>query len=484
MIGMFLSSIDSTAVVTAMPRAVSTLGGIELYSLVFSAYMIASTISMPVWGRLSDLKGRRSLYIAATFVFVSGTALCGTSRSMAQLIAFRILQGFGAGGVITLAMVIIGEIYSLKERARIQGLFGGVWAVSSILGPLAGGLITDHLNWRWVFYLNIPFGVTAAIIIKSALPTIKGPKAGSKMDYGGLAVLSLFLIAFMIAIQSIGNGKGVFSAYSLVTFAISGLLFILFLITEKRAESPVIPSQLVSNEYFRSSALIGFLIGMAMFGSITFIPLFFQAALGTTATRAGGVLTPLLLAWITVSSISGRLMLRFGFKPLVMTGTLLLTLGFFMFSTTDKTTTHRMATVYLVVVGGGMGMVFVPIILAVQNTVGREMLGIATSATQFFRSIGGAIGVSLMGAVMTTLVSRGLSKIVDGTAQGSNRFPFELMVDPHARGRLQPAVLDSYAVILAESIHYVFIASFIISLLAFLAAFLVPSGKELNRKRV
>lgn len=481
MIGMFLAALDATAVSTAMPTVVSSLGGISIYSWVFSAYILTSTVTLPLWGKLSDIYGRRIFYILGIALFLLGSALSGQSKSMIELIVFRAIQGFGGGALLTLGMIIIGDVFSLKERAKIQGLFGGVWGLSSIIGPIIGGFITDRLSWRWVFYLNIPFGLIAAVVMGFALKErIKNKKVS--LDYAGGIVLTALITLFLLGLMEIGKENGINLLLALGTFVLCLLLFWLFIFIEKRTEDPVLPPDLFSNRFFKVSAITGFLIGMAMFGSISFIPLFVQGVIGTNATGAGSVLTPLLLGWVFFSSISGRLLLRFRYRPLILFGTGLVTLGFFLLSQWSENTTRDIATRDMIFLGSGMGIILIPLLLGVQNSVPKRQLGIATSGTQFFRSIGGAVGVSVMGAVMGAYIHLGFESLSNDAGLSISSLSPDLLVNPMERQNLPKETLNSVRVVFAHSLHYVFITGLIIAFLAFISSFLVPNERALDQR--
>lgn len=480
MVGMFLSALEATAVSTAMPTVVSSLGGLSIYSWVFSAYFLTSAVSLPLWGKLSDLYGRRSFYVLGIAIFLLGSALSGQSESMLELIIFRGIQGLGGGALITLGMIIIGEIFSLKERARVQGLFGGVWGFSSIVGPLIGGFITDHFSWRWVFYLNIPFGVIAALIVGLQL---KEPNRNKEiyLDYMGAFLLTSLITLTLLGLTEVGKEHSWRSPTTLFMLAACLPIFWFFLITEKRAKDPILPLHLFSNRFFKTSAITGFLIGMAMFGSISFIPLFIQGVIGTTATRTGTMLAPLLLTWVFFSSISGKLMLRFGYRPLIFVGTLLVAIGFYLLAQMDQNASQANVIRNMIFLGCGMGMIFVPLVLAVQSSVPRNHLGIATSATQFFRLVGGTMGVSIMGVVMSLCMARGPNSLLEDSLSADYLKNPDLIVNPGARETLSPEALSFLKGLLAHSLHYVFITGFVIAILAFLSAFLVPNEKIVDR---
>ncbi|MCI0454962.1 MAG: MFS transporter [Candidatus Dadabacteria bacterium] len=484
MIGMFLAAIEATAVSTAMPTVVSYLGGLSLYSWVFSAYFLTSTVTLPLWGKLSDIYGRRIFYIIGITIFLLGSVLSGQSETMLQLIIYRALQGFGGGALLTLGMIVVGEIFSLKERAKVQGLFGGVWGLSSIIGPLIGGFLTDHLSWRWVFYLNIPFGVIAGLVIGFSLKETRSKTRNVSLDYSGALILTALITLLLLGLMQIGKENSYSSPIPLLMLGVCIPLLWLFIATERRAKDPILPLDLFLNPFFKTSAITGFLIGMAMFGSISFIPLFIQGVIGTTATRAGSILSPLLLTWVFFSSISGRLLLRFGYRPLIIFGSSLVALGFFLLSKMNENTTQGIAIINMIFLGCGMGMIFVPLLLSVQNSVIRKQLGIATSATQFFRLIGGTLGVTVMGVVMSAYMHHGFSSLSQDT--NSSEITYlknpDLILTPLARENLSPEVLEVLKGVLANSLHNVFITGFVIAILAFVSAFLVPREKVIDRK--
>lgn len=480
MIGMFLAALDATAVSTAMPTIVSSLGGLSVYSWVFSSYILTSTVTLPLWGKFSDIYGRRTFYILGVAFFLLGSALSGQSKTMLELIIFRAIQGLGGGALLTLGMIIIGEVFSLNERAKIQGLFGAVWGLSSIIGPIIGGFITDHLSWRWVFYLNVPFGFITAIVMQFALREGTKNKRVS-VDYTGGIVLTALITLFLLGLMEISKENGWKSLLALGMYVLCPILLWLFIFIEKRTEDPILPLDLFSNRFFKVSAITGFLIGMAMFGSISFIPLFVQGVIGTNATAAGSVLTPLLLGWVFFSSISGRLLLRFRYRPLILVGTALVTIGFFLLSQWNENTSRSATIRDMMFLGCGMGMILIPLLLGVQNSVPKRQLGIATSGTQFFRSIGGAVGVSVMGTVMGAYMHLGFKSLSTDAGLNLPGLSLDLLVNPLERQSLSKEAMGALREVLAHSLHYVFIAGLIFALLAFLSALLVPNEKAMDR---
>lgn len=479
--GMFLAALEATVVGTAMPTVISSLGGLNHYSWVFSAYLITSTITVPVWGKLSDLYGRRLLFQLGIAVFLLGSVLSGMAGTMTQLIAYRAVQGLGAGALVPLAMTIIGDVYTVEERARMQAFFSGVWGLSSVVGPIVGGFITDQLSWRWVFYINVPFGIIAAVIMQLSL---KEPKRQSRpaIDYAGAALLMASITLLMLALVEGGATLREFaSARNVALLVVAGLLAALFLYVERRAQDPIVPLELFRNRVVTVSVVVGFLAGVAMFGAISFVPLFAQGALGLTATEAGSLLTPLMLSWVGLSVVGGRLLLKVGYRPTTLAGLFLLTLGFALLSNYQRTTPRMWLYVDLVLIGAGLGLTMLTLLIAVQQSVGRAQLGIATSLNQFSRSIGGAVGVAIMGAVLSAGLAAHLQRYaLTGAGPLTPERAAELasnpnaLIEPEARAALAPEVLDELQEAMASAIHNVFWTGTALAGLALLVAFWLP----------
>jgi EmrB/QacA subfamily drug resistance transporter len=392
LLGMSLGALEATVIGTAMPTVVATLGGLAHYSWVFAAYLLTSTASVPIWGRLSDLYGRRRLYLAGIVIFIVGSALSGAANSMTALIVYRALQGLGAGAVIPLSMTIVGELYSLEERARTQALFSGVWGVASIAGPLVGGYVTDALSWRWVFYLNLPFGLLAIGLIATAYPPTSHT-TNARVDWLGAALLFSGVTALLIALGDVTETV-------MPWFIATAVLLTTFVVVERRTADPILPLSLFRHLIVSRSLVVVFMTGMAMFGAIAFVPLFVQAAMGGTATQAGQVLTPLFLGWVITSIAGARLTVRVGYRPIALLGCALLTLGFIALALVDSDTSIRMLFAAVFVLGSGMGFSMLSLLLAVQHGIDRSVLGLATSLNQFARSVGAAVGVAVMGAIL------------------------------------------------------------------------------------
>lgn len=405
--GSFLAAIEATIVATAMPTIVTQLGGLAHYSWVFSGYLLTSTVTVPLWGKLSDLYGRRRFYMAAVAVFLLGSVLSGAARSMTELIVYRAIQGFGAGGLLPLGMTILGEIYTLRERARTQALISMVWGVASIVGPLAGGYITDALSWRWIFYLNIPFGVAAAALVGWAF--VDAERHGTaRVNYRGALAMMGSVTLLMLALGQTGSADAVLPAPAVAgLYAAAVALGVFFVLIERKSEEPILPLDMLGDRLVASATISGFLVGVAMFGALSYVPLFVQTVLGGTASEAGHALSPLLIGWVVMSVVTGRILPRVGFRPCILTGLALVTLGFAGLLRVGHGSSPLEMYVDLGLMGLGMGTTMLALLLALQQAVSRQRLGVATSLGQFTRSIGGAVGVSMMGAVIAASLPPG-----------------------------------------------------------------------------
>jgi EmrB/QacA subfamily drug resistance transporter len=445
MLSIFLAAIESTVVATAMPTVVASLGGIRIYSWVFSGFLLTQTVTMPLWGRFSDLYGRRPAYLTGLATFLIGSALSGAAQNMVQLILFRMVQGLGAGALMTLGYTIIGELFGLERRARMQGYISSVWGVASLMGPWAGGLLTDHVSWRWVFYINLPFGAVAMALIAVALTAVSRPTRRPIVDWSGVALFAAGVSALLLGIVEAGR-VGSWSTIEVVGLLVLGVIVLIAFVTvEQRAAEPIVPLRLFKGRMVLAAVVTRFLAGMAMFGALSFVPLFLQSVTGASATRAGVVLTPFVLGWVVMSVVSARLVLRIGYRTVVLTGMASLTVAFLLFRRWSVTLSPASAMVDVLLAGIGMGMVVVPMLIAVQSVVARSDLGAATSLTQFFMSIGGALGLSLMGAVMSQRLHAGLPMV--------------------------------------DALHGVFVVGSAVCVAALASAFIVPAGRAQDLAR-
>jgi EmrB/QacA subfamily drug resistance transporter len=459
MLSLFLASMESTVVATAMPTIVGQLGGLEHYSWVFSAYMLASTTVVPLYGKLSDLYGRRKLYVFAMALFLIGSILCGRSTSMTQLIFARALQGLGAGGVMPLAFILIGEMFTLEQRAKMQGFFSGVWGVSSIIGPLLGGFLVDQFSWRWIFYVNIVPGLVAAALVAFGWRDQPRSHARPAIDYAGAALLTVSVVMLLLGLMS-----GSPSNWILISGAI--LLFSVLLWVERRAADPILPIRLFRDRLFSTATLHGVLSGWTVFGSVSFIPLFVQSVMGTSATQAGITITPMLLGWVSASIIGTRLLLKVGYRKLALIGTATFTIGTFLMTRAGMNSSQLSLMVFVALMGVGMGLSIPAYLIAVQTSVARRQLGTATSTLQFSRSMGGTLGVSVMGAALSASLTSNL------IASGLDLELVRQLLDPLPGS--QVVIAEAARLAMADAIHLVFVIAFVAAALAMVTVLFTP----------
>jgi EmrB/QacA subfamily drug resistance transporter len=420
MMGMMLAALDQTIVSTALPTIVAELGGLSRLSWVVTAYMLASTISAPLYGKLGDIVGRKYVFQAAIVVFLVGSVLSGASRSMIELVVFRAVQGLGAGGLMVTAQAIIADIVSPRERGRYQGFMGAVFATASILGPVLGGFFTDHLSWRWVFYINVPLGVAALFVTAAVLhapPKTAADAPKRSIDYVG-AVLLASAVTGLVLLTTWGGS--VFPWGSIVIRSLGvgcAALFIVFVLVERRAADPLIPPAIFRDRTFDIASATSFIIGFGMFGVISFLPMFMQVASGATATGSGLMILPLMLGMLTASMVSGLLVSHTGrYKRFPVLGTALATLGMVLFSRMTPDTSRAVSSLYMAVSGVGLGLTMQVMVVAMQNTAERRHLGVATSTVTFFRSVGGSCGVALFGAIFNSRLAVELAATPEASA--------------------------------------------------------------------
>jgi EmrB/QacA subfamily drug resistance transporter len=479
----FLAAMESTVVATAMPTVIASLGGIEIYSWTFSAFLLASTVTMPLWGRLADQLGRRGVYLAGLSIFLVGSALSGLSQSMAQLITFRAIQGLGAGSLVTIGMTIIADLWGLERRAKMQGYFSSVYGIASVAGPLVGGFLTDAISWRWVFYINLPFGLAAMIAIRLGLGDEEAARSRPSFDYLGTVVFTAAVSALLIGLVEAGREVSWIRGSVLGLVALSVALLIAFIAIERAAAEPVVPLTLFAIPMVRAAAATGFLSGMAMFGAISYVPLFLQAVTASSAMQAGFVLMPFVIGWVACSILGARMVLRVGYRSVVLVGMLALTAAFLLMAGWNESLTRGAAMRDMALAGVGMGLVFVPMLIAVQSAVPHAVLGSATSVTGFFRFIGGAVGVAVMGSVMSQRLHAELAALVAaapaGLQEGLRRVAAhpDLIVNPLTRGGLGAEVLAQLRPAMAHAVGSVFVVGLVVAVVALASAFLVPPGQ-------
>jgi EmrB/QacA subfamily drug resistance transporter len=466
MLGMFLAALDQTIVATALPTIAGDLHGLNHLSWVVTAYILTATISTPLWGKLGDLYGRKKLFQAAIVIFLIGSALSGLSQDMAQLIGFRALQGIGAGGLMVGAQAIIGDVVSPRQRGRYMGYFGAVFGLSSVIGPLAGGFITQHLSWRWVFYINLPIGIVALAVISVVLQ-LPRHRTSHAIDYLGTALLGAG-VTVIILLTTWGGTTYAWGSAPILSLAVAAAVFgTAFCWVEVRAAEPVIPLQLFRNSVFSVSNSIGFIVGFVMFGAIIYIPLYLQTVHAATPTSSGLQLLPLVCGMLVTFTISGQLVTKWGrYKIFPVIGTAVMSLGLFLFSLLTPSTPLAVSSIYMVVLGLGIGCVMQVLVVAVQNAVPQSQLGTATSSSTFFRSIGGAFGVAVFGAIFNNRLAINLPKYLPPAAlravHGSN-----VSASPAQLDALPAAIHHGYVLAFSESLHAVFLIGAPIALLAF-----------------
>jgi EmrB/QacA subfamily drug resistance transporter len=471
MLGMLLAALDQTIVATALPRIVADLNGLNHLSWVVTAYLVTSTVTVPLYGKLSDLYGRKRLFMIAITLFLVGSALCGAAQTMTELILFRGLQGLGAGGLIPLTFAVIGDLFSPRERGRFQGLTGAVWAVAAVVGPLLGGYLTDSASWRWIFYINLPVGVIALVVVATTMH-IPSHRREHRIDYPGAALLTAGTVLLLLAAVWGGQNYPWGSAQILGLLLGGGALIAAFLAVETRAAEPILPLALFSNSIFAVSSAATLVIGAVLFGALIYIPLFVQGVTGGSATNSGVVLIPLSLGWVLTSVVSGYLISRTGrYRRFPIAGSLIVVVGFWLLTRMDIHTSSLTTTGDMLVIGFGMGLVAQTYVLAVQNAVPPREMGTATASVLFFRSIGGAFAVAAFGSILTTRLR---SELAVQLGHAANTVDVQRILQaPGSGNRLGSQMVDGIRSALSSSLHSVFVVCFVLALVALVVSVLL-----------
>ena len=471
MLGLLLAALDQTIVATALPRIVADLHGLNHLSWVVTAYLLTSTVTVPLYGRLSDLYGRKRLFLIAISLFLVGSALCGAAQTMNELVAFRALQGLGAGGLIPLTFAVIGDLFSPRERGRFQGLTGAVWGVAAVAGPLLGGVLTDSVSWRWIFYINLPLGALALVVIAVTMH-LPFQRREHVIDYAGALLLSGGAVVLLLA--AVWGGQ----QYAWGSPAIVGLLaggtalLVAFLAVELRAADPILPLALFLNSIFSVANTAAVFIGAVLFGALIYIPLFVQGVSGGSATNSGVVLIPLSFGWVATSVLSGQLISRSGrYRVFPIAGSVFLVVGFWLLTRLDVHTSSLTTTADLLVIGLGLGLMYQTYVLAVQNAVSPSDMGIATASVPFFRSIGATFAVAALGSILTTRLRHELAQHLGSAAARVN--PQVLLQSPATANRLPPQLVHGVRVALSLSLHTVFDACLPLAAVTVVTAFLL-----------
>ena len=437
LLGLFLAAMEMTVVSTAMPTVVAELGGLPLYAWAFAGYMLATTVTVPIWGKLADLRGRKPVLLAGIGLFLGGSLACGQAGSMAELIAWRAVQGLGAGAMQPVTFTIVGDLFDVHERGRMQGLFGAVWGVSGLVGPLLGGAIVHSVGWRWIFWLNLPFGLASAAVLAVAYHE-RPERHAHRLDGAGAALLSIAVIAALLAAGSRGMALVAVPAAVAATFA--------FLAVERRAREPLLPLDLFSHRVMVVASAAGALMGAAMFATVTYVPLWVQSVLGRTATAAGAAIAPMALGWPLASAIAGRLVARLGYRRLLVTGFATSAAAAVLAAVALRPGTPLVVVQALMAAyGAGLGIANPPLLIAVQTSVPWSRRGVATASTLFFRTIGGTLAVGLLGGVLAGALARA----------GARPELVEKLLSP-ARAMLDPAAVAPVAGALQGAMAIVF----------------------------
>jgi EmrB/QacA subfamily drug resistance transporter len=467
MLVILLASLDQTIVATALPTIVGDLGGLQHLSWVVTAYLLASTITGPLYGKFGDLYGRKKTLQVAIVIFLIGSMLCGIAQNMPELIVFRAVQGLGAGGLITTTIAVVGDIIPPRDRGRYQGIFGAVFGVSTIVGPLLGGFFVDHLSWRWIFYVNLPVAAVAMVVIGAVFHT-RTERVEHKIDYLGAALLAGGLSS-LVLFTSLGGTTFAWSSPEIaVMIALGVVLLVGFVFAEQRATEPILPLELFRNRIFSVCAGIGFIIGFALFGSVTYLPVFLQIVKGRSPTSSGLQLTPMMGGLLVTSIVSGRLISRFGrYKPFPVAGTAVMTVGMVLLSGLGIHSSGLYTSLSMLVLGLGLGAVMQVLVLAVQNAIDYRHMGVATSGSLLFRQVGGSIGIAIFGAIFANRLRGNLAANLPPGVHPPKT------VSPSIIRHLPPAVHEGYVHAVAAALHPVFVVAAIISALSFLLTWLL-----------
>ena len=481
LLGLFMAALDQTIVSTAMTKIIEQLGGLDKFVWVYSAYMIAMVVSTPIFGKLSDMYGRKSFFLAGLILFMLGSILCGTAQNMEQLIIYRAIQGIGGGALMPIVFTIIFDLFPAEKRGKMMGLFGAVFGVSSVFGPIMGGLITDNISWRWIFYINVPIGILAVIFIAKAYHESKNTRKQS-IDWTGAILLTASILCLMFGLELGGSdGWAWGSAKTISLFVASGAMLIIFLFVETKAKDPIIQLSLFKTRVFTSSMMISLLYGGVMISAATYIPIFIQGVFHKTATETSSVLTPMMLGVVLSSQVGGRIASMFKFRDIMLVSALMLLIGTSLLGFAMDTTTSRLIiTLYMIIVGLGMGVSFSLLNISTLNSVPPQSKGSASSLITFFRTIGSALGVTVFGALQKSQFQSGIQDIPNINAEMAAKIKGgQALLDPAVQAKMgiSAEIVNSLLSKLADSIIFIFQWAVILPVLAIVFALLMGRAR-------
>ncbi|WP_159887398.1 MDR family MFS transporter [Paenibacillus puerhi] len=477
MLALLLASLDQTIVSTAMPTILGELGGLEQFVWVFSAYLIANVVAMPIFGKLGDMYGRKLFFLIGLVVFMIGSALCGTSDSMLQLIIYRAIQGIGGGAMMPITFAIVFDIFPPEKRGKMQGLFGAVFGISSVLGPLAGAYFTDYVNWQWIFYINLPLGILSLVLISLCYHPVLPKNPNQKIDWLGTLAFTAAIISLMLGLELGGKEYDWVSAPIIGMFAAAVVLLVLFYFIERRASAPIVPFQLFRSKLFTASMGVSFFYGTLMISAATYIPLFIQGVFQGSATSAGLVLTPMMLGVVASSAIGGRFLANASYRSIMLCSATLLLVATILLGTISIETPRYLVTLYMIMLGLGIGAQFPVISISSVQSVSFEYRGVVTSLVSFFRSIGSAVGVTVLGTVQSYALRERIAELLPGNATSQAPANPQALLSEQFRQAVPKPVLDKLILGLADSIAFVFQVSIAIAIVAFIFVLLLGKSR-------
>jgi EmrB/QacA subfamily drug resistance transporter len=481
MLGLLLAALDQTIVSTAMPTIMAKIGGLDKYVWVFSAYLIANVAAMPVFGKLSDMYGRKLFFLIGLIVFMIGSALCGTSTSMTQLIIYRAIQGIGGGALMPITFAIIFDIFPAEKRGKMQGLFGAVFGISSVLGPIIGAYFTDYVNWQWIFYINLPLGVIALFLIVLAYhETVEHKK--QKIDWLGTIIMIISVLSIMFALEMGGTGYA-WDSWQIISLFISFAVFLLlFIFVEMKVSDPIVPLDLFKNKLFTSSMGVSFMFGAIMISAATYIPLFIQGVFNGSATSAGQILTPMMLGVVVSSTLGGRFIGKYSYRNILIVSSVLLIIATSLLGTISMDSKQWLITFYMIFLGLGIGASFPVISMSALHNVDPRRRGSVTSLVTFFRSVGSAIGVAVLGSVQVNTLTDKIKQAVSDPAMAEKFHDARVLLQPQVRDIIPPEILHKMIIALADSIAIVFQITIVMSVVGLVFVVLMGNAKLEIRK--